>query len=95
MRQAMKHNRVAGGYITGSGLFYTPTQFARGLFRHEIMLKFPVIVSEQSDFRKYRAKRMIYPCKCRKMFCFALFHRKYTSISVVFSWNGLFLCVIR
>ena len=39
----------------------------RGLFRHEIVCKFPVIVAEQSDFRKYRAKRTKYPRKCREM----------------------------
>ena len=32
-----------------------------GLFRHEMHLKFAVIVAEQGDFRKYRAKRMEYP----------------------------------
>ena len=49
------------GCITGSGLFYTPIQFVRALFRHEIMCKFAVIVAEQGDCRKYRAKRMKYP----------------------------------
>ncbi len=66
-----------------------------GLFLHEMTRKFPVIVAEQGDFRKYRAKRAEYPRKCCEMICFALFHQKYTSISGVFSWNGLFLCVIR
>lgn len=65
----------------------------RGLFRHEMHLKFAVIVAEQGDFRKCRAKRMKYPCKYCEMICFALFHRKYTSISVIFSWNRLFFCL--
>ena len=67
----------------------------RGLFRHEIMCKFPVIVAAQADFRKYRSKRMEYPRERREMICFCSFSRKYTMISVVFSWNGAFLCVIR
>ena len=29
-----------------------------GLFRHEIVCEFPVIVAEQSDFHKYKGKRM-------------------------------------
>ena len=45
-RQASKHNRVAGGYITGSGLIFASVAGMRGLFRHEIMYKFPVIVAE-------------------------------------------------
>ena len=67
----------------------------RGLFRHEIMRKFSVIVAAQADFRKYRVKRTEYPRKSRETICFPLFHRKYTSISVVFSWNDVFLCVFR
>lgn len=43
-----------GGYITGSGLFCTPVQFARGLFSHDIISKFSVIVAEQDDFTQYR-----------------------------------------
>ena len=85
MRQAMKHNRVAGGYITGSGLIFASVAGMRGLFRHEIICKFPVIVAEQGDFRKYRAKRTKSPRKCREMICFHSFSRKYTMISVVFS----------
>ena len=67
----------------------------RGLFRHEIMCKFPVIVAAQADFRKYRAKRMEYPREHKKMIYFRSFLRKYTMISVVFSWNDAFLCVFR
>ena len=39
----------------------------RGLFRHEIMCKFPVIVSAQCDFRKYRVKRMKFLRECGEM----------------------------
>ena len=52
--------RVAG-YITGEKSFAYPIPFVRGLFRHEIMRKFAVIVAEQADFHKYRAKRTKYP----------------------------------
>ncbi|MBQ7903290.1 MAG: hypothetical protein IJ362_06130, partial [Oscillospiraceae bacterium] len=76
------------GYIPGSGLFYTPMSVLRGLFRHEMMQKFAVIVAAQADFRKYKAKRAEYPRKYCEMICFLLFQPKYTSISVVFSWNG-------
>lgn len=64
-----------------------------GLFRHEMMRKFPVIVAVQANFHKYRAKRTKYLRKFREMIYFSLFNRKYTSISVVFSWNELFFCV--
>ena len=83
------------GCITGSGLFCTPIQFARGLFRHEIMLKFPVIVAEQGDFRKYRAKCAEYPRKRCIMRCFRSFSQKYTMDFVISSWNNVFFCVFR
>ena len=57
----------------------------RGLFRHEITRKFPVIVAEQDDFRKYRAKRIKYPRKRDRLTCLRSFHWIYTDISVVFS----------
>ena len=81
------------GCITGSGLFYTPIQFVRGLFRHEIIYKFPVIVAEQCDFRKHRAKRTKCLRKCHKIICFHSFQRKYTMIFVVFCWNRLLFCI--
>ena len=66
-----------------------------GLFRHEMHLKFPVIVAEQGDFRKYGAKRTEYPRECREMIYFAMFHRIYTDIFVVSYQNDAFLCVFR
>ena len=72
-RQASKHNRVAGGYITGNGLVFASVAGMRGLFRHEITRKFPVIVTEQGDFRKYMAKRTKYPRKYREMIRFQSF----------------------
>ena len=83
------------GYITGSGLIFASVAGMRGLFRHEIMCKFPVIVAEQCDFSKYKAKRTKYHCKCRVMIYYQSFQRKYTMIFVVFSWNRLFFCVFR
>lgn len=60
-----------------------------------IMCKFPVIVAAQADFRKYRAKHMEYPREHRKMIYFRSFSRKYTMISVIFSWDRLFfLCIL-
>ena len=67
----------------------------RGLFRHEIMYKFPVIVAAQADFRKYSMKHTEYLQERRGMRYFCSFSRKYTTISVVFSWNDAFLCVFR
>ena len=48
--------RVAGG-IMGEKSFASPIPFLRGLFRHEMMRKFSVIVAAQADFRKYRVKQ--------------------------------------
>ena len=56
----------------------------RGLFRHEMMRIFPVIVAEQVNFRKYRAKRMKYPYEYCGMICFHSFLQKFTMVSVVF-----------
>ena len=81
------------GYITGSGLIFASVAGMSGLFRHEIMCKFPVIVAEQGDFCKYRAKRAEYPRKRCVMRCFRLFSQIYTMDFIIFSWNRLFFCV--
>ena len=95
IRQAQEHNRVAGGYITGSGLVFASVAGMRGLFRHEIVCEFPVIVAEQSDFHKYKGKRMKFLYIFKNSHRFQSYLQNYTKISAVFSRNGLCICVFR
>ena len=54
-RQALKHNRVAGG-ITGENSFAYLILLLRGLFRVEMFCEFVVIVAAASFLQENRAK---------------------------------------
>ena len=56
-RQALEHNRVAGG-ITGEKSFAYPILLSRGLFRVEMVCEFAVIVAAASFLQENRAERV-------------------------------------